>query len=74
MRRKRQKFTPLERRILAVKYRDGVLVKIIQAEHNCSRDAIIAAADHHGIPRRAPRRTRNVRPAAPPLQECNDVP
>jgi hypothetical protein len=49
LRRKRTRLLPLERRIIAVKYRDRVPVKVIMAEHNCVLTTVLSAARYEGM-------------------------
>ena len=56
MRRKRSRLLPLERRIIAVEYRDYVPVNDICARHNCVLTTVLSAARYEGmvVPRPRP--------------------
>jgi hypothetical protein len=63
LRRKRTRLLPLERRIIAVKYRDRVPLKVIMAEHNCVLTTVLSAARYEGmlVPRPKPPRKTPIR-------------
>lgn len=67
MRRKRTHLLPIERRIIAMQYRDRVPVREIMTRHNCVLTTVLTAARYEGmvVPRPKPPRKTKPRPRKP---------